>query len=205
MKRTVLIALILAAAAAVFAQTDEVEDSPQDTLQTVEEGPNPPDTTEEAAAEPEGEVQVPSQPTAVLEAYFGALSTGDSLMVSRLISQEGLEDIEVMLDILKENLDSDPEEVMSRLDAAGYTVTADEVKSWSSMDYLKRTVILPIMTARYSVYEMRIGEFAIGGDRLRVPMVFITASGVEIPYEAELVRERDGWRICRFMGMSSFP
>lgn len=204
MKRTVPIALILAAAAVVFSQTDEIEDSPQDTLQTVEDSIHT-DTTDGTAEEPEAEVQVPSQPTAVLEAFFGALSTGDSLMVSRLISGEGLEGIDVMLEILKENLDSDPEGVMSRLAAAGYTATADEVKRWSPMDYLKRTVVLPIMTSRYSVYEMRIREFAIGGDRLQVPVVFVTASGVEIPYEAELVRERDGWRIRRFMGMSSFP
>ncbi|MFO8183945.1 MAG: hypothetical protein R6U39_07195 [Candidatus Aegiribacteria sp.] len=205
MKRTALMALILAAAAAVFAQTDEIEDSPQDTLQTVEEDSIPPDTTDGTAEEAERELQIPSQPTAVLEAFFGALSTGDSLMVSRLVSAEGLEGIDVMLEILKENLESDPEGVMSRLAAAGYTATADEVKRWSPMDYLKRTVVLPIMTSRYSVYEMRIGEFAIGGDRLQVPVLFVTASGVEIPYDAELVRERDGWRICRFMGMRSFP
>lgn len=201
MKRTALIALILAAAAAVFAQTDEIEDSPPDTLQTVEEDSIPPDTAE---AE-EVEVQIPSQPSAVLQAFFGALSTGDSLMVSRLISPEGLEGIEVMLDILKENLDSDPEAVMSRFDAAGYTATADEVKRWSPMDYLKRTVALPIMTARYSGYEMRIGDYTIGDDRLQVPLVFVTASGVEIPHQAELVREREGWRVSTFMGMSSFP
>lgn len=205
MKRTALIALILAAAAAVYAQTDEIEDSPQDTLQTVEEEPGPSDTTGEAAEELEDEVQVPSQPSAVLQAFFEALSAGDSLMVSRLVSREGLEDIDFMLDILQENLDSDPEAIMSRLGAAGYTATADEVKRWSSSDYLKNTVVLPIMTARYSMYEMQIGEYAISGDRLQVPLVFLTASGVEIPHQAELVRERDGWRVSTFMGMSSFP
>lgn len=205
MKRTALMVLIMAAAAAVFAQTEEMEDSPQDTLQTMEEDQVPSDTTEDAAEEPQEEVQVPSQPTAVLQAFFTALGTGDSLMVSRLISREGLEDIEVILDILQANLESDPDAVMSRLAAAGYTATADEVKRWSAVDYLKRTVVLPIMTARYSMYEMRIGEYVIGGDRLQVPLVFVTASGVEIPYEAELVGERDGWRVSRFMGMSSFP
>jgi len=110
-----------------------------------------------------------------------------------------------MLDILKENLDDDPETVMSRLSSAGYQATADQVDDWSPMEYLTATVVLPIMKARYSMYDMNIGDFTISGDRLQVPLVFTTASGVELPFEAELVKQRDDWKVTTFMGLSSFP
>lgn len=205
MRRTAFLAFLMAlAVTAVHGQTDEDIASPQDSLEVTEEVEVPADSQPEPTLEPE-EVRIPGQPTAVLESFFQALRTGDSLMVSALISDEGLESIGIMLDILKENLDDDPETVMSRLSSAGYQATADQVDDWSPMDYLTATVVLPIMKARYSMYEMSIGDFTISGDRLKVPLVFTTASGVELPFEAELVRQRDDWKVSTFMGLSSFP
>jgi len=205
LRRTAFLAFLLAlAVTAVHGQTEEDTASPQDSLEVTEEVEVPADTQPEPTEEPE-EVRIPGQPTAVLESFFQALRTGDSLMVSALISDEGLESIGIMLDILKENLDDDPETVMSRLSSAGYQATADQVDDWSPMEYLTATVVLPIMKARYSMYDMNIGDFTISGDRLQVPLVFTTASGVELPFEAELVKQRDDWKVTTFMGLSSFP
>ncbi|MBN2586969.1 MAG: hypothetical protein JXA64_02390 [Candidatus Fermentibacteraceae bacterium] len=231
MRSTAFLGLIAALAlTAVQAQTGEDADSlqtPQDSLQVeeetevvpeiagevTEEVPETPEdgaevdpqTAEEVTVEDVEEVHVPGQPTAVLESFFQSLKEGDSYMVSQLISEEGLDNIDVMLEILKENLDDNPEAVMSRLSTAGYSATADEVEDWSPMEYLLATVELPVMKARYSMYEMRISDFTVTGDRLQVPMAFITSSGVELPFQAELVKVRNDWKVSTFMGLNSFP
>jgi hypothetical protein len=220
LRSTAFLGLITALAfAAVHAQTGEDADSLQslqDSLQvtevteevpeTPEEGTEvDPQSTEEGTVEDVEEVHIPGQPTAVLESFFQSLRTGDSFMVSQLISEEGLDNIDVMLEILKENLDDNPDAVMSRLSAAGYSATAGEVEDWSPMEYLLATVELPVMKARYSMYEMRISDFTISGDRLQIPITFITASGVELPFQAELVKVRNDWKVSTFMGLNSFP
>lgn len=208
----VLAAFLLAAGAA--AQTDGEPVQPQDSLQVTEEEPvsvsdapgeESEDGTPDSPAEDGGEVRVPGQPSAVITAFFESLRTGDGYMVSQLISREGLERIEVMLDVLKRNLDDDPDAVMSRLSGAGYTATADEVEDWSPMEYLTATVELPVMKARYSMYSMEIGEYEVRGDRIIVPLTFTMSSGVELPFQAELVKVRNDWRVSDFMGLSSFP
>lgn len=223
----VLTALLLVTTAS--GQTGEEASSPQDSLQVTEEtgtsSDSPSDETSEDPAEETSEspaeetsdspleetveeaaeVRVPGQPTAVLTSFFEALKAGDSYMVSQLISEDGLEDIDVMLEILKENLDDDPETVMSRLAGAGYTATEDEVEDWSAMEYLTATVELSVMKARYSMYQMEIGEFTVSGDRIQIPLTFTTASGIQLPFQAELVKVRDDWRVSTFMGLNSFP
>ncbi len=220
MRSTAFLGLITALAfTAVHAQTGEDADSLQslqDSLQVTEvteEVPETPEeltevdpqTTEEVTVEDVEEVHIPGQPTAVLESFFQSLKAGDSYMVSQLISEEGLENVDVILEILKENLDDNPDAVMSRLSAAGYSATADEVEDWSPMEYLLATVELPVMKARYSMYEIRISDFTVSGDRLQVPITFITASGVELPFQAELVKARNDWKVSTFMGLNSFP
>ena len=226
LRSTSFLALItLLSVSAALAQPDEAV-APEDTLQVTEETETipevPAESTEtapdipgeedpaypavtEEVTQAEEEPEIPSQPTAVLQAFFQALKTGDSYMISQLISEDGLESVDVMLDILKESLDRDSEGVMTRLSSAGYTATADEVEDWSAMEYLAATVELPVMKARYAMYEMQVSDFAVSGDRLSVPITFITASGVELPFQAEMVKVRDDWRVSTFMGLSSFP
>ncbi len=202
MKRTVfLITIMTLATAIVHAQTEDGTISGEDSLQIAEETP----ITEDSSLADAGPLQVPSQPAPVLEAFFQALKSGDSLMVSELISDDGLEEISVMLEILKENLHDDPEAVMSRLSAAGYVATADEIKDWSPMEYLTHTVVLPVMKARYAMYEMEIGDFSNGGNELEVPLTFISSAGVQLPFQADLVKDRDDWKVSTFMGLNSFP
>lgn len=193
----------------VTEETEPIPEVPADSTETTpetaeEEVPVDPDVTEEVTVEDEEPV-VPSQPTAVLQAFFQALRTGDSYMISQLISDDGLESVDVMLEILKESLDDDQEAVMTRLSSAGYSATADEVEDWSAMEYLMATVELPVMKSRYAMYEMQISDFAVSGDRLQVPITFITASGVELPFQAEMMKVRDNWKVSTFMGLSSFP
>ncbi|MCK4806612.1 MAG: hypothetical protein KAT09_03150 [Candidatus Aegiribacteria sp.] len=191
--------------------------SPVDSLQITEEAeiptediPSPPDSlqiTEEAEIPTEVITPrtIPSDPSSVLQEFFQALKTGDTFMISQLISSDGLDGIEVMLEILKENLDDNEETIMSRLTTAGYTVTADEIDDWSPIEYLTNTIVLPVMKARYAFYEMQIGDYSDHGSELIIPLVFRTTSGVELPYQAVLVKEDNQWRVTDFMGLNSFP
>ncbi len=203
------------------------EEAPPDTLDaftTEEEAP--PDTldaftTEEEALQPDVDESsesvneysyyedtsdlIPDNPTVVLEAFFEALQSGDSESVAYLVSSEALDNIDVMLDVLKESLDRDEELTMNRLVAAGYTATASEIEDWSALEYLEFTISLPIMIARYSMYEMQIGEYALNGNNLDIPLMFISSAGLELPFEVKLVRENDTWKVSNFMGFNSFP
>ena len=107
-----------------------------------------------------------------------------------------------MLEILQENLD---DATLSRLTTAGYTATADEIDDWSPMDYLTSTIVLPVMKARYSIYEMQIGDYSDRGNELVIPLVFSTASGLELSYESILKKEDNQWKVTSFMGLNSFP
>lgn len=181
----------------VYGQPDESVPPPQDSLQVPEEIAFPP---EDITAD-----SVLNSPSSVLQEFFQALRTGDNLVISRLISKDGLEEIDTMLDVLKENLSDNEETTMSRLSAAGYTATADEMKHWSSTDYLSETVVLPMMQARYSSYDMQIEDYISNSNELVIPLLFITASGVELHYDAVLVKENDQWKVTNFMGLNSFP
>ncbi len=198
-------------AAGVSAQPDEAV-APQDSLQVTEET----EVTETEVTEteiPEDDIPtedvtattVPNDPSSVVQEFFHSLKTGDSFMISQLISGDGLDEIDVMLEILKENLDNSEETTMSRLIAAGYTATADEIDDWSPMDYLTSTIVLPVMKARYSLYEIQIGDYSNHGSELIIPLLFITASGVELPYQAVLGKEDNQWKVTNFMGLNSFP
>ena len=191
---TVLMAMF---AASVYAQPIEDVPSSQDSLQTTEEVPIP---VEDVSTD-----TLLNDPSSVLQEFLQALKTGDSFMISQLISEDGLDEIDIMLDILKESIEDNEESTMSRLSAAGYTATADEIDDWSSIDYLKNTIVLPVMKARYSLYDMQIGEYSINGDELVIPLIFSTASGVQLPYEANLVKDDDKWKVTNFMGLNSFP
>lgn len=215
MKQIVFLALFMKMfAASVYAQPDEDMTLLPDSLQITEEGEipaedmlPPPDSLQimeeaEIPAEDITAPTVPNDPSSVLQAFFQALKTGDSFMISQLISSDGLDEIDVMLEILKENLDTT---TMSRLSTAGYTATADEIEDWSSMDYLTSTVVLPVMKARYALYEMQIDDYSNHGDELVIPIVFRTASGVELPYQAVLEKEDNQWKVTNFVGLNSFP
>ncbi|MBD3278602.1 MAG: hypothetical protein GF388_09895 [Candidatus Aegiribacteria sp.] len=197
MKRTVILVLVaFLSAALVFAQDEQA--SSQDSLQVA-------DSLQVTEPETSTEPVIPNDPSSVLQSFFQALKSGDSLMVTTLISSEGLENIEVMLDILHENLSDDQEAVMSRLTSAGYSATSDEIEDWNPEDYLAHTVVLPVMKGRYVLYEMEIGDYSDENQHLMVPLTFTTASGVQLPFQAELVREDDQWKVSTFMGLNSFP
>ncbi len=187
-------------AGGVYAQPEEEVTSPPDSLQNTE-----PDSLSAEEIEVPIEVEIPlipNDPTAVLEVFFQALKTGDEFVISELISSDGLDEIDIMLEILQENLD---DATLSRLATAGYTVTADEIDDWSPMDYLTSTIMLPVMKARYSIYEMQIGEYSDRGNELTIPLVFSTATGLELSYQANLRKEDNQWKVTNFMGLNSFP
>ena len=210
MRQIAFLALMMFAANA-YAQPDEEVTSPPDSIQITEPDSliiTEPDTlliTEEIEIPIEDvppPLTIPNDPSAVLQVFFQALKTGDTFMISQLISSDGLDEIDVMLEILQENLN---DATLSRLSTAGYVATADEIDDWSSMDYLLNTIALPVMKARYSIYEMQIGDYSDRGNELVIPLVFSTASGLELPYEAILRKEDNQWKVTNFMGLNSFP
>ena len=107
-----------------------------------------------------------------------------------------------MLENLQDNLD---DATLSRLIAAGYTATLDEIDDWSPMEYLTSTIELPIMKARYSLYEMQVGDYSVNGHDLEIPLVFSTSTGLELQYQATLRKEDNQWKVTSFMGLNSFP
>ena len=210
---TFLAAVLLMFSVGLYAQPVEDVPSLQDSLQITEQDPlqiTEQDSLQiiEHAAIPVEDVSaqvIPNDPSFILQQFFLALKEGNSFMLSQLISDDGLNEIDIMLDILKENIDDNEETTMSRLTAAGYTATADEIDDWSAMDYLKNTMVLPVMKARYSIYEMRIGEYPGNSDELVIPVIFSTASGLELSYNAVLVKDNNQWKVTNFMGLNSFP
>jgi hypothetical protein len=212
LKQTVFLALILVmSGTGVMAQPPEEVPAPQDSLQMTEEpedsGADSLEVIEdtEVPVEDDSEGMIPDNPSSVLESFFLALKSGNSLMVSILISEDGLDEIEIMLDILKENLDNNEGSTMSRLAAAGYTASADEIEDWSPLEYLTSTVVLPVMKSRYSIYDMQIGDYTENGNDLIVPLLFTTSSGLELPFNALLSKDDNQWKVTNFMGLNSFP
>ena len=192
--------VLLMSAAGIYAQFDEEIYLLPDSLENTEPDSLP---AEEIEIPIEEETPIiPNDPSAVLEVFFGALKTGDAFVISELISSDGLDEIDVMLEILQDNLD---DATLSRLTTAGYTATEDEIDDWSPMEYLISTIVLPVMKARYSIYEIQIGDYSDRGNELTIPLVFSTATGLELQYEATLRKENNQWKVTNFMGLNSFP
>ncbi len=193
MRRIAFLALMMFAAGVYTQPYEEVTLIP-DSIEVTEEAEIP---TEDMPS-----LTIPNDPSTVLQVFFQALKTGDRFMISQLISSKGLDEIDIMLEILKENLDN---ATLSRLTTAGYTATADEIDDWSPMDYLTCTIALPVMKSRYAFYEMRIGDYSNQGNKLIIPTVFTTASGVELSCQGVLLKEDNQWKVTNFMGLNSFP
>ncbi len=147
----------------------------------------------------------PEEPEALLQTFFAALRAGEGETVVALASEELLESVGVMLDGLKESLEDDPDAVLSRLRSAGYSAGLEEMEDWTPEEYLAATVEVPYMTARYAVYEMSVESVEEGGRSAVASLVFTTAGGAEIPFEATLNRSDGLWWVSGFMGLSSFP
>ncbi len=137
--------------------------------------------------------------------FMNALQSGDGILASSLFSQQALDQVDVMLVSVKQNIDRDPEATVRRLTGAGYAVELEEAEDWEINDYLSATLSLPMITARYAPYELEINLVEIDGRDALVDMIFRTATGVEIPQQAELVYEQDNWKITSFMGITAFP
>lgn len=144
-------------------------------------------------------------PSSSALAFFDALRTGDSAAVDSLASDQALEVVEMMLADLRNSLRNDREGTMSRLRAAGYPADAGTPDEWTPREYLRLTVSLPIMMARYSTYEMEITGESRSGRMATISVTFVGSSGIEIPSVVTLVEEDDIWKVSSFMGLNSFP
>ncbi|NLP05011.1 hypothetical protein GX411_03535 [Candidatus Fermentibacteria bacterium] len=144
-------------------------------------------------------------PSSSALAFFDALRTGDSAAVDSLASSQALEVVELMLADLRNSLRNDRDATMTRLRAAGYPADAGEPDEWTPREYLRLTVSLPIMTARYSTYSMEITGESRSGRRATLSVTFTGSSGIEIPSVVVLEEEDGIWKVSSFMGLNSFP
>jgi len=145
-------------------------------------------------------------PTVVAGLMFDALRSGDSTAVDTLVSPEVLRMVGDNLSTLKDQLRDDPEATMLRLASAGYTAAADEIAGWDEHDYLRKTVALPIMMARYAPYSMEIVSQDMSRNSAVLHVNFNTETGISMPSEIVLARQRGGiWLVSSFMGLNSFP
>lgn len=140
-----------------------------------------------------------------VQAFMDALQSGDGETAASMFSSIALQQVEVMLNTIKQSLDRDPEGTMSRLSSAGYSVELAEAERWETEVYLAQTLSLPMISARYTPYEMTVEEVLIDGRTATVQMIFSTASGAQIPQQAILTWENDVWKISNFMGITAFP
>jgi hypothetical protein len=145
------------------------------------------------------------EPAGVATEFFQALRAGDSTSVDTLVSEDALSAVGVLLTNLKQSIRNDESATMLRLSAAGYSATSEDIRRWDARTYLKSTVALPIMMARYAPYQMVIDSVIADGDEARLLVTFSTAAGFTIQSEALLVLEDDTWKVASFMGLSSFP
>jgi len=137
--------------------------------------------------------------------FMSALQTGDGSVSSGLFSNQAMDQVEVMLVSIKQNLDRDPETVLRRLNSVGYSIELEAAEDWEAGNYLSATLSLPMIVARYALYELEIGSVAVDGRDAVVDMVFRTAAGAEIPQQAVMVYEDGNWKITNFMGITAFP
>ncbi len=150
-------------------------------------------------------LSLPDDPASCALAFFDALRTGDSATADSLASSQALEVVELMLADLRNSLRNDEEATMLRLRAAGYPADAGTPDEWTPREYLRLTVSLPIMMARYSTYEMEITGASRSGRRATLSVKFVGPSGIEIPSSVVLEEEDGVWKISSFMGLNSFP
>lgn len=141
----------------------------------------------------------------VVSDFMSALQAGEGLAASEYFSSNALDQVDVMLVLIKQNLDNDPEAAMRRLNGVGYTIELDAAEDWETEEYLSATLSLPMMAARYAPYELEVNSIEVDGGDALVDMTFSTATGVEIPQQAVLIYEEDTWKVCSFMGITAFP
>ncbi len=140
-----------------------------------------------------------------VEQFMDALQSGEGPVAAELFSTEAMAQVEAMLNTIKQSLRSDPEGTLRRLTSAGYQIELETARNWDPVDYLAQTLSLPMISARYIPYELRIDTVMVDRRRATVEMIFETASGAEIPQQALLDYEDDQWKVTSFMGITAFP
>jgi len=137
--------------------------------------------------------------------FMDALQTGDGETAAAMFSSHAVDQVEVMLNTIKQSLDRDPDGTMRRLLNAGYTIDEDGAEDWEPVIYLAQTLALPMISARYIPYQLEIDTVVIDDEQATVQMIFRTSSGAEIPQQALMTLEDDQWKVTSFMGITAFP
>lgn len=137
--------------------------------------------------------------------FMEALQTGDGETAADMFSSQAIDQVEVMLNTVKQNLDRDPEGTIRRLNSAGYDIDSETAEDWEPEVYLAQTLSLPMISARYTLYELDIETVIVNGRSATVQMIFRTQAGAEIPQQAIMVLEDDMWKVTSFMGITAFP
>ncbi len=158
-----------------------------------------------AVVSPAAAADAESDPVLSAVAFHQALQSGDSTAVDSLVSDQALVNVRVMLDALKQSIRADQGAAGARLASAGYTTDVREVLDWDARDYLRHTVALPVMQARYLPYEMEVISSEVDGDEAVLGLVFSTSTGFSMESAALLEFDDGVWKVTSFMGLNSFP
>jgi hypothetical protein len=145
------------------------------------------------------------EPRVVASVFFDALTEGDGETVSDLCSTEYMETVRNLLDELKNSIHRDELNTTSRLYNAGYTASVEEILEWGEEEYLKETIALEIIQARYRIFEMEIQSDEISDREVTLNVLFISKTGLEISEDIVLRREDGMWKVFSFFGLNSFP
>ncbi len=152
-----------------------------------------------------GQTEEESVVLGTIEGFFAALREARGEDAAALYSTIAMEQVEITFQSILEGIRRNDESVILRLQSAGYQAEPQEIRGWTTREYLARTLSLPIMFGRYTPFSMQVDSISIQDRRATILLRFENAFGTVIEQQATMVREDDAWLVESFMGMTSFP
>lgn len=140
-----------------------------------------------------------------VEQLFSALLEARGEDAAELYSSAAMEQVEYTFQAIREGIRRADEAVLFRLQRAGYQAGTQEIRGWTTREYLAETLKLPMMYARYAPFQMEIVSVEVRGRRATVQIEFENQAGIILEQVAVVVREGNAWLVESFMGMTTFP
>jgi hypothetical protein len=140
-----------------------------------------------------------------VEAFFAALKEARGEDAAALYSETAMLQVDLTFQSIREGIRRNDESVLLRLQTAGYQAESEDIRGWSTSEYLTETLKLPMMFGRYTPFTMTVDSIRVQGRRADAFLTFVNASGTPMTQQAVFVWENDLWLAESFMGMTSFP
>lgn len=140
-----------------------------------------------------------------VESFFAALQEARGEDAAALYSETAMLQVDLTFQSIREGIRRNDESVLLRLQTAGYQAGSEDIRGWSTSEYLTETLKLPMMFGRYTPFTMTVDSIRVQGRRAEAFLTFVNATGTPMAQLAVFVRENDLWLAESFMGMTSFP